>query len=125
MDERMLDGELERAFGEVQAFADQDAFARAVQTRIERGWAIRTFGLAAAGVSGGSIALTQALGAGLALRLRQASDVGFSATGDLYRKALSEVDLLSQFGGSANLFLAAAAVFVVVAVAASRLLDES
>ena len=62
----MADPEFEkrlgRMFGEAPAFADADVFARGIEDRLARGWALRRVLIGAAGIGGGVIAAAQMLG---------------------------------------------------------------
>ena len=64
-----FEARLERLFSQPPRLADADAFARRVQARLEREWALRRGLLGAAGVLGGVIAVTQTVGAEVYSRL--------------------------------------------------------
>ncbi len=63
-----IDHQIARLFAEPPVFSDQAAFTMAVQSRLERGWAMRRVLIGAAGGVGGLIAAAQVVGANLVQR---------------------------------------------------------
>lgn len=133
MDERQFEADLERQFNQAPAFDDNEAFARRVSNRLEKGWRLRAVGIASAGAIGGLIALSQTIRAGLNLGVAHASagkiDAVYSrATTDVVSFAgvdLSSLDL-SALGLNANLFgMVAVALLLAGAAAGVRLINET
>jgi hypothetical protein len=50
---------LERLFAEAPSFADAQAFAQRIESRLDRGWAARRWMIGVAGVAGGLIGVSQ------------------------------------------------------------------
>ena len=65
---------LERMFAQPPAFADADAFARRVESRLDRAWTVRRWAIGAAGLVGGVIATGQVLGANVTQRMQGLGD---------------------------------------------------
>lgn len=68
MSEHEFEFRLDRMFSEPPAFSDNEAFARRVEAKLERGWSMRSWLIGAAGVAGGLIGVSQMVGAGVLLR---------------------------------------------------------
>jgi len=68
-----FEARLERLFAQPPRLADAGLFARRLQERLEREWALRRGLLGAAGVVGGFIAVTQTVGAEVYGRLLAAA----------------------------------------------------
>ena len=85
MAELEFEHRLSRLFAEAPAFADADRFARRVETRLDRAWALRRALIGIAGLGGGVVAAGQMLGSRLVDR---------AAAG------LSEVSLTSVLQGA-------------------------
>ncbi|QUD88827.1 hypothetical protein [Phenylobacterium montanum] len=60
-----FDGRLDRLFAEAPAFGDAEAFARKVQNRLDRAWALRRLLIGGLGVFGGLIAVVQLAASGV------------------------------------------------------------
>jgi hypothetical protein len=125
MVEREFEAGLERMFGQSPTFADADAFTRKVETRLNRDWRLRTFGLGAAGVIGGVVAATQTIGAGLFGRLQHFSVSSASAADNLYHDALERAGVLTQAGSGVSIFWIVSGLMILTAVVgATRAFDE-
>ena len=131
MDERAFETELERMFAQPPVFRDSDAFAQRVAGRLNRAWRMRAVGIAVAGTVGGLIAISQTIGSGLGLRMRDAQVQSNRSLETAYDTAVTQ---LASFGGGdlagldlgANVFWMVAAAFVLVAGAiATRVFDEA
>jgi hypothetical protein len=59
-----FEARLERLFDQPPAFSDNEAFARLVEARLDRGWGLRQGLIGAAGLAGGIVAAVQLLGSG-------------------------------------------------------------
>jgi hypothetical protein len=125
MDERGFETSLERMFGNAPALADADAFTRRVEGKLNRDWRWRTLGLGIAGVVGGAIAATQAVGSGLGVRVQEVSAASTQAVGSLYHQASTQADVLVQAGSGMSMFWLVSGVLIIAAIAgASRALDQ-
>ena len=128
MVEREFEAGLERLFNQPPAFDDNDAFARRVTTRLDSSWRMRAMAITVAGVVGGVIAVSQTVGSGLGLRVREAEADTTRTIDSLYQQAVSQAPLFDIAGldVGANLFWMASALLILVAGAAStRLFDEA
>ena len=59
-----FDARLGREFAEAPAFGDADGFARRIEDRLGRSWALRRLLIGLAGIAGGLVAAGQMLGGG-------------------------------------------------------------
>ena len=73
LDDPAFELQLGRLFAEAPQYADSQAFASHIESRLGRGWALRRLLIAGAGVAGGLIAAGQMIGSGLAARIDGAS----------------------------------------------------
>lgn len=132
MHEREFEGSLERMFRETPAMPDADLFAANVQGRLDRGWRVRRWGLGAAGVLGGGVAVTQTLGASLTMQLEQASSGSVRAVDAVYRQAVGQADALSTVStglglgdvGMTTFWVVSGLIVLLAAGMATRLFDE-
>jgi hypothetical protein len=86
---------------------------------------LRTWGIGTAGVVGGLIAVTQALGSGMLPRIQAASFGSAERMGGWYDKAFTQGEALISAGSGASLFWVVSALLVAAAgVTASRMVDE-
>ncbi|HEY0052661.1 MAG TPA: hypothetical protein VGB49_04535 [Caulobacteraceae bacterium] len=127
-----FDPMIERLFSRQPALPDADAFARGVDQRLERTGRLRAWGLGLAGAVGGFFAVREGLGAGLNLRVTEASEQSARLAGDVGRVLGQDLTALlgdltqSLAGGSMTWFwLASAAVVAAAVVAGARMLDEA
>lgn len=113
-----FEARLERLFAQPPAVADSAGFAARVEARLERGWGARQLVIAAAGVLGGTVAGSQALGAGVWSRLQGirlptgpllGGDGGARLTGDAFGVLLGGGEVMWMAAGMA----AVTAAFVV------------
>ncbi len=125
MDERGFETALERAFGSAPMLADADAFTRRVEGKLNRDWRWRTLGLGVAGIVGGVVAVTQAVHAGLGVRVQEVSAASTQAVDSLYHRASSQADIFLQAGSGMSMFWLVSGVLIIAAIAgASRALDQ-
>lgn len=137
MHEREFEASLERMFRETPAMPDADLFAASVERRIERGWRLRRWGLGAAGVLGGAVAVTQTLGANLSMQLEQASTGSVRAVDAVYRQAVGQANVLSTASaglglgdvglgdmGMTTFWIVSGLIVLLAAGMTSRLFDE-
>src|SRR5688500_13559257 len=61
---------LERMFAQPPTLADTDAFARRVESRLDRSWTVRRWAIGAAGLVGGLVATGQVVGSNLSERMQ-------------------------------------------------------
>lgn len=131
MDEHEFERGLERMFAQPPAFRDSELFARAVESRLNRNWRMRAVGIGVAGAVGGVIAISQTIGSGFGLEMREAS---VDATASMDRAYAGLAEAVVSLGGAelagmdlgANVFWMVAAAFVLVAGAiATRIFDEA
>src|SRR5688500_4317678 len=61
---------LERMFAQPPALADADAFARRVESKLDRSWMVRRWAIGAAGLVGGVVATGQVLSTNLTERMQ-------------------------------------------------------
>ncbi len=116
---------LERMFAQPPAFADADAFARRVESRLDRSWTVRRWAIGAAGLAGGIVATGQVIGSNVSQRMQ---GLGTEAMADLSSgvrsfgpewKALSLLPV-----GTEVLWMGAALAIMAVALVATRMLEE-
>jgi hypothetical protein len=131
MAERDFEAELERMFNQPPAFADNEAFARRVNSRLDKSWRLRVFGLATAGGVGGLIAISQTIGTNFGLRLTEASTQSVQRVDGAYERAVSQLEGLggvdlAAFGLNGNLVaMMAIALILGMAAMGMRLIDEA
>ena len=125
MDDRGFEAGLERMFAQAPVLADSDAFTRRVEGKLNRDWRWRTLGLGAAGVVGGVIAVSQSLGSGIGLQVKEASANSAQVVDDFYHRAFHQMDALIQASSSANMFWVVSGCLIIAAVVgATRALDQ-
>lgn len=137
MAEREFEAELERMFNQPpvfdgkDGFADNDAFARRVNAKLNKSWRLRAFGLATAGAVGGLIAISQTIGSNFNLRFTEASAQSVSRVDGLYEQTVGQFENLggadlAAIGLNGNL-VAMMAIALVLGMAAMgmRLIDEA
>ncbi len=115
---------LNRLFGEAPALPDADGFARRVETRLARGWAVRRLLIGAAGLGGGAVAAGQMLGAHLfhAMAGLSATSVHALSRGS---RALGELHVLTDLPiGGEVIWMGAALAVLAVVLMATRSLEE-
>ena len=124
MAELEFESRISRMFAEAPAFADADRFARRVEARLDRGWALRRALIGIAGLGGGVIAAVQMLGARLIDRAAGLSESSLTSVSHGAR-ALGGLRFLADLPAGAEVMWTAAglAVLVVVLVAA-RAIEE-
>jgi hypothetical protein len=123
--EREFEAGLERMFAQPPSLADADLFAARVESRLDRRWRMRGWGIGVAGATGGVVALTQVLGSDLLPRIQEASLGSTQAVESWYGKALGQTQALLSVDSSAGLFWLVSAVLVAAAgITATRMVDE-
>ena len=128
MVERDFEGQLERMFNQPPAFADNEDFARRVDRRLESGSRLRGVGIAAAGVIGGIIAVSQVLSSGFGLEIRDVEADSARTLDSLYQQVVDATPMLDVAGYDigAGMFWMVSAMLVLAAGAFStRLFDEA
>ena len=116
---------LERLFGQAPGLADAETFAGRVESRLDRSWRVRTLGLGAAGVVGGVIAASQALGSGVGLRLEHATTASAHRVDSLYHQGFVQAQAFLQASPGLSLFWVASGLLILAAVVgATRAFDE-
>ena len=130
MAEREFEAELERMFNQPPAFADNEAFARRVNSKLNKAWRLRAVGIATAGAVGGLIAISQTIGANFNLQLAEASQSVQRVDG-VYERTVSQFDSLAgvdlaAIGLNGNLVaMMAIALILGMAAMGMRLIDEA
>lgn len=130
MAERDFEAELERLFNQPPAFADNEAFARRVNAKLDKSWRLRAVGIATAGAVGGLIAISQTIGANFNLPLAEASQSVQRVDG-VYERTISQFDSIAgvdfaAIGLSGNLVaMMAIALILGMAAMGMRLIDEA
>jgi hypothetical protein len=121
-----FESRLERMFSQPPPVTDPGVFAAQVQARLERGWALRRMMIWVAGLTGGSVAASQAFGSGILARLNEVN----VPVSPLLQEAGSPGRLLASdglgaalAGGGEVLWIAAALLAVTVGIAATQLSD--
>ena len=117
--------QLDRLFGEPPAFADSEDFARRVETRLNRGWSLRSLAIGAAGVLGGVIGVGQLISSNLIGRAEAVSSSSGHALGDGLGSLMRAGSNLSALpiGGEA-LWMAAALAILALAFGITRAMDQ-
>ena len=116
---------LERMFAQPPAFVDADAFARRVESRLDRSWTVRRWAIGAAGLVGGVVATGQVVGSNLSERMQ---GFGAEAMADLtagargFAPELKALSLLPV--GTEVLWMGAALAIMALALVATRMLEE-
>jgi hypothetical protein len=115
---------LERMFSEAPAFADADAFARQVEGRLDRDWALRRLMIGVLGLVGGLIVAAQTLGAGLSQRMQ-------GLGGELWERAQVDFSLPAELKAASYLpysgevlWMGAGLALLAVGLIATRVIDE-
>ena len=120
---------LERMFAQPPAFVDADAFARRVESRLDRSWTVRRWAIGAAGLVGGLVATGQVVGSNLSERMQgfgadAMADLTYSATNSV-RGFAPELKALSVLPvGTEVLWMGAALAVMAIALVATRMLEE-
>jgi hypothetical protein len=123
--EREFEAGLERMFAQPPALPDAEAFASRIDNRLNRSWRMRGWGIGAAGVAGGVVAVTQMLGSGVLPRIQAASLGSTQAVESWYASALGQAETLLSVDTGAGLFWLVSAVLVAAAgITATRMVDE-
>ncbi|HEX8233390.1 MAG TPA: hypothetical protein VF559_08610 [Caulobacteraceae bacterium] len=115
---------LERMFAEVPHFGDANAFAQAVESKLDRSWAMRRMMIGAAGLVGGLIFAAQTLGAGLTQRME---GLGGELLADVSQRftLAPELKAASYLPYSAEvLWMGVGLAVLAVALVATRALEE-
>jgi hypothetical protein len=111
-------------FSEPPAFTDADVFAQGVERRLERSWTLRRLAIGVAGVAGGSVAVSQALGAHLIDRISVLSSASVLAVSHGAR-AFSQLRLLSDLPvGGEVMWVGAGLALLGVVLMATRSLEN-
>ena len=119
-----FENRLGKWFAEVPAFADADVFARRIEARLDRSWAVRRVLIGAAGLGGGLVAGGQMLGANVFQRVAAVSDASMQAVSQGAR-TVGQLRMLSMLpvGGEVIWMGAGLAVLAVVLMATRSLED--
>ena len=119
-----FENRLGRWFAEAPAFADADVFARRIEARLDRSWAVRRVLIGAAGLGGGLVAAGQMLGANVFQRVAAVSDASMQAVSQGAR-TVGQLRMLSMLpvGGEVIWMGAGLAVLAVVLMATRSLED--
>ncbi len=128
LDDPAFEVRLGRLFAEAPQYPDSPLFALQIESRLGRGWALRRVLIAAAGVTGGLIAVGQMIGSGLAARIDGASRMVSAAGQGVSRLPMAlppQFALLSDmpFGGEVVWLVLGLAVLA-GALLAGRSLDQ-
>jgi len=116
---------LERLFAEAPAMADEDAFARRVERRLERGWTARRLVIGAAGGVGGVIGASQLFMSGFAERMEVASQGSAKVLTAGLREVAPHADWLTVLtSGGAVVWTASVLAVVALGFAVARALEE-
>lgn len=130
MAEREFEADLERMFNQAPVMADNDAFARRVESRLNQNWRLRALGIASAGAIGGLIALTQTIRSGLGLEVAEASTRSTAQADGVFESLAGQFmtaggDVAANMGVSLNLLaMGAVALLLAGAAVSMRLFDE-
>ena len=120
-----FESRLLRMFDEPPPFADADAFARQVETRLNRGWGLRQLMIGAFGVVGGFIGAFQMVGSGMGAQLEQASEQSAGLLNQRFDSLWrSSVDFASMPLSGEVLWMAAALGVMALAFAVTRAVEE-
>ncbi len=111
-----FEANLERLFDQPPAFSDSEAFARLVETRLDRGWGLRQVLIGTAGLAGGMMAAGQLLASGAVPRFEALSLQSAQALSTALRGGL-------PLGGEA-MWMAAALGVMALAFAVTRASQE-
>ena len=124
----MADPEFEkrlgRMYGEAPAFGDADVFARGVENRLARGWALRRMMIGAAGIGGGLIAAGQMLGGHFA---KAASGLTTASTEAVQRsgEAIGQMRVLTELPiGGEVMWVGIGLAALAVVLMAARVFEE-
>lgn len=117
--------QLERMYAQPPALSDADAFARRVESRIDRSWTLRGWAISAAGVVGGVIAAGQMLGANLTERMDTLGADAVAQVSDAAHGFAPEWKALSLLPmGTEVLWMGAGLAVMAIALVATRMLEE-
>ncbi|MDQ0464021.1 hypothetical protein QO010_001792 [Caulobacter ginsengisoli] len=116
---------LDRLFAEPPHLADSEAFAHRVETRLNRGWSLRSLAIGAAGVLGGVIGAGQLISSNLLGQAQAASVNQTNAISDGFSNIVKAGSNLSALpiGGEA-VWLVAALGILALAFGITRAMDE-
>ncbi len=115
---------LSRWFAETPAFGDSDAFARRIETRLDRSWAMRRVLIGAAGLSGGLVAAAQMLGANVFHKVADVSEASMQAMSQGAR-TVGQLRLLTTLPvGGEVLWMGAGLAVLALVLMATRSLEE-
>ena len=124
MAELDFETQLARRFTEAPPMADADGFARRVETRLDRSWALRRSLIGVAGLAGGAVAVGQMFGARLFDRVMGVSDASL-ANFSQGAKALGQLKVLTMLPvGGEVMWMAAGLAALAVVLMATRSLEE-
>lgn len=123
-----FEARLERLFAQPPAMADNEAFARRVEDRLNRGWGLRQLLIWVIGLGGGILGATQLITSGALVQFERVSesDVG-AATQTIqnaWRSGVVSADAMSMPFSGEVIWMAAALGAIALAFAVTRAVEE-
>jgi hypothetical protein len=119
-----FDARLLRLFAQDPEIGDADGFARRIEDRLDRSWAVRRLLIGAAGLGGGAIAVAQTVGAHLFDRVAGLSDASVAAVSQGAR-AVNQLPVLTALPiGGEVLWMGAGLAILGAVLVATRALEN-
>jgi hypothetical protein len=115
---------LERLFAEAPSFADAQAFALRVESRLDRGWAARRWMIGVAGVAGGLIGVSQLFVSNVFAQVGSAEASARMLTTSLTQVAPQAEWLAAVSASDGGVWMAAAMAVVTLGFVLSRVIGE-
>ncbi len=122
-----FEGRLHSLFAQSPAFPDAPAFAARVQSRLDRGWALRRIFITTAGVAGGGVAAAQFMSAHLLNQADMASKTTRLEAGRALANALGRLPTVTMHAlpfGAEVVWLVAGLVVMAGALLATRVFED-
>lgn len=119
-----FEARLGRMFDEPPALSDGEAFARQVETRLDRGWGMRQLLIGAAGLAGGLVGAAQLLDSGVMPRFEAMSEQAGQTFTHRLDGLLSGESLTALPLGGEVMWMAAALGVMALAFALTRAIEE-
>ena len=120
-----FENRLERMFAQPPAFDDSGPFARRIEARLDRSWAMRRVAIGVAGLVGGLIAALQMIGSRLGAQVEGVSAVGMAEVSKAFGALTPEIKAFSYLPYSGEvLWIGAALAVLAIALMATRSIEE-
>lgn len=123
-----FEARLERMFAQPPAIADNEAFARRVEERLNKGWGLRQLAIWVIGLGGGLLGASQLIASGALMEFEKVSesDVASATQGlqDAWRSSVLSAEVMAMPVSGEVVWMAAALGAIALAFAVTRAVEE-